>query len=100
MRRPISSTLVSVEDEFVRRAVRVLWITLLGAAIADAMRNDRRHGEVFGFVPYDFRMPTVRRAREHTWNPRSSRILAPTTFGVGWTVNLGRVARLAHLIRT
>ena len=88
-----------MEDEGIKRAVRVLWVTLLGAAIADAVRNDRRHGEVFGFLPYEFRMPTVARAREHTWNPGSSRILTPTNFGVGWTVNLGRVTRLAHLIR-
>jgi hypothetical protein len=80
-----------------RRAVRVLWVTLLGAAIADAIRNDRSHGELFGFIPYDFRMPTLERARVRTWNPGLPRVLTPATFGVGWTVNLGRVARLAHL---
>jgi hypothetical protein len=87
-----------MEDERIKGAIRVLWVTLLGAAIADAVRNERRHGEVFGFVPYDFRMPTVDRTRAHTWSPGSTRILTPTTFGVGWTVNLGRVARLAHLV--
>jgi hypothetical protein len=86
-----------MEDRGVKRAVRVVWVALLSAAVADAVRNHRRHGELFGFVPYDFRMPTLDRARAHTWNPGSARILAPTTFGVGWTVNLGRVARLTHL---
>jgi Family of unknown function (DUF5808) len=92
------STLATVEDDRIKRVVRVLWLTVAGAAIADAVRNDRRHGEPLGFVPYDFRMPTVERARARTWNPGSARILTPTTFGVGWTINLGRVARLTHLV--
>jgi uncharacterized membrane protein len=32
------------------------------------------------------------------WNPEASRVLTPITFGVGWTLNLGRLARLAHLV--
>jgi hypothetical protein len=86
-----------MDDDRLKRAFRRLWLVLIGAAIADAWRNDRDHGEVFGFVPYDFRVPTLERARMHTWNPRSARILTPTTFGVGWSVNLGRLARLAGL---
>lgn len=87
-----------MEDEGIKLAVRALWITLLGVAIADAVRNDRRHGEVFGFVPYEFRVPTIARARAHVWSPASRRILTPTTFGLGWSVNLGRLARLTHLL--
>jgi hypothetical protein len=86
-----------VEDDRLKRFVRVLWVGLLGAAIVDAVRNQRKHGEVLGFVPYDFRVPDVERARLRTWNPESTRILTPTTFGVGWTLNLGRLARLVHL---
>jgi hypothetical protein len=86
-----------MEDERIKHVVRALWVTLLGVAIADAMRHDRRHGELFGFVPYDFRVPTVARTRAHSWSPDSPRILTPTTFGLGWSVNLGRVARLTHL---
>jgi hypothetical protein len=86
-----------VEDERLKRVFRLLWLTVLGAAIADALRNDRADGELLGFIPYDFRPPTIERARARTWNPDSRRILTPTTFGVGWSLNLGRVARLAHL---
>ena len=78
--------------------MRLLWVALVGAAIADGVRRNRRHGELFGFVPYDFRMPTVERARAQTWSPGSSRVLAATSFGVGWSLNLGRVARLARLV--
>jgi uncharacterized membrane protein len=87
-----------VEDEPVRRVVRVLWLALVGAAVRDALRTGRSHGELFGFVPYDFRLPTVGRARDRMWNPDASRVLSPITFGVGWTLNLGRLARLAHLV--
>jgi Family of unknown function (DUF5808) len=87
-----------VEDERFKRLVRVLWVALVGAAVADAFRNKRDHGELFGFLPYDFRVPTAERARRQTWDPDSTRILTPTTFGVGWSVNLGRIARLAHIV--
>ncbi len=87
-----------MEDKRVKQAMRGLWIVLVGAAIMDALRNDRDHGELFGFVPYDFRIPTADRAKRHAWNPSSKRILTPTTFGVGWGLNLGRLARLAHLV--
>ncbi|TML71766.1 MAG: hypothetical protein E6G13_06585 [Actinobacteria bacterium] len=80
-----------------KRFVRTLWVAIAGAAVVDAIRHHRTHGELVGFIPYDFRMPTLERAKKRTWNPRSSRILTPTTFGVGWSVNLGRLARLAHL---
>jgi hypothetical protein len=80
-----------------RRIARFLWFVALGAAAADAIQRRRDHGEVFGFVPYDFRVPSLERARAHTWDPGSRRVLTPTTFGVGWSVNIGRLARLARL---
>lgn len=51
------------------------------------------HGSV-GPVPYDFRLPTPARVKERLWNPDEDRILMPQVFGVGWSVNLGRVARM------
>jgi Family of unknown function (DUF5808) len=86
-----------MNDGPARRRVRAVWVAIAGAAVADAVRHRRKHGEVFGFIPYDFRLPTVERAKQRTWNPRSTRILTPTTFGIGWSVNLGRIARLVHL---
>lgn len=87
-----------MEEDRVRDAVRTLWVAVAAAAVVDAFARRRKHGELFGFVPYDFRIPTVQRARSSMWNPRSSRILTPTTFGVGWGVNLGRLARLAGIV--
>jgi hypothetical protein len=86
-----------VEEDGAKRMLRRIWLLVVTAAVVDAVRHRRRHGKAFGFVPYDFRMPTLERARSRTWNPGSSRLLTPPTFGVGWTLNLGRLARLAHL---
>jgi hypothetical protein len=51
------------------------------------------HGKIFGLVPYDFRPPSLARARETFWNARDPRFLVPTFFGVGWTVNLRSAPR-------
>jgi hypothetical protein len=87
-----------VDEDRIRRAVGRLWVVVLAAAVIDAVRKDRDHGELFGIVPYDFRIPDIERAKRQTWSPESSRILTPRTFGVGWGVNLGRLARLAGIV--
>src|SRR5262245_57858941 len=56
------------------------------------------HGIVAGVFPYDLRKPTVARARSTWWNPEEHRVFVPKVFGVGWTVNVGRVARVAGLV--
>jgi hypothetical protein len=48
------------------------------------------NGKVASLVPYDFRMPTVARAKERWWNPTAP-VIGPRIFGVGWTLNAGRV---------
>jgi Family of unknown function (DUF5808) len=48
-------------------------------------------GRVWRFVPYDFRLPTWARVRETLWAPDNPHIVIPRVFGVGWTVNVGRV---------
>jgi Family of unknown function (DUF5808) len=52
--------------------------------------------QVGGVVPYDLRRPTVRRLASRVWSPDDPRLLMPHGFGVGWTVNVGRVARLVR----
>jgi hypothetical protein len=71
---------------------------LTAAALVQEIRKpaDQRTwtGSVAGIVPYDFRIPTVGRVRERMWSPDDERIVMPGVFGVGWTVNLGRVVRV------
>ncbi len=84
-----------------RRASSLLRLATLGLTAAAIMQELRKpaperqwHGRVARFVPYDFRFPTPERIRSAWWNPDSEQILMPQVFGVGWTVNLGRVFRL------
>jgi Family of unknown function (DUF5808) len=78
----------------------IVTIVSVGAAALAVVRELKKpssqrewNGRV-GFIPYDFRIPTPSRIRERYWNPNDDRILVPQLFGVGWTINLGRVVRL------
>ncbi len=53
----------------------------------------RSHGKIFGLVPYDFRPPSLERARRTFWNAQDSGFLVPTFFGVSWTTNLKSAPR-------
>lgn len=70
-----------------------------GAAILKDIRESTGqrflYGEVAGFIPYDFRFPSIRRIRRRVWDP-SGPLLTPQVFGVGWTVNLGAVVARAQ----
>ena len=84
-----------------RRIVELVGIGLLIAAVADQLRRPPGErtweGTVAGFVPYDFRVPTLERAKARWWNPDDRRLFVPQVFGVGWTMNF---ARLAHIARS
>ncbi len=83
-----------------RKLIKWTGIVLACVAIVEQLQRpaDERtwEGTVVGFVPYDFRMPTVERARSRWWNPDESRLFVPQVFGVGWTINF---ARLVALVR-
>ncbi|MGH2788433.1 MAG: DUF5808 domain-containing protein [Actinomycetota bacterium] len=84
------------------RVFKLVWWGLAAAAIAQELRKpaeDREwHGTVAGFVPYDYRFPTMERARDRLWNPDGP-LLGPQVFGVGWSVNFGRVVELVREAR-
>jgi Family of unknown function (DUF5808) len=92
---------VSVSSRQPRRRTRsrrlglAVGATLLGGALVTELRKPTEertwHGRVAGRVPYDLRPPTLARVRDRLWNPADHRVLVPTVFGVGWTINLGRV---------
>ncbi len=83
-----------------RRFVKLVAFGLVVAAVIDQLRRDPEErtweGSVAGIVPYDFRMPTLERARSRWWNTDDDRLFVPQVFGVGWTINLARLARLAR----
>ena len=78
--------------------LRWVWMALAAAAIYKEMKlppEERTwHGEVAGFVPYDFRVPTMDRMRDRLWNPEGP-LVGPHVFGVGWAVNFGRAWHMA-----
>ncbi|WP_418275362.1 DUF5808 domain-containing protein [Isoptericola jiangsuensis] len=78
-----------------RTAMKVVSLALVAAAVATELRKDPDertwHGTVAGFVPYELRFPTLERVKERLWAPENPTIIGPRVWGVGWTVNLGRV---------
>ena len=84
--------------------IRMAAIALVAAAIAQELRKPPEErtwqGKVAGFVPYDFRMPTIERLREAYWNPANPRVFTERVFGVGWGVNFptlyGRLKEIYH----
>ena len=87
-------------DRF-RRIVKLLAFAVFVAAIVEQLRLPAEErtweGRVGGLVPYDFRLPTLDRARSRWWNPEDDRVFVPTVFGVGWTINFARFARFLGL---
>lgn len=83
-----------------RRLVVLAAVGLTVGAVVQELRKPEGErtwtGRVAGFVPYDFRWPvTGERVIAEWWDPENEAILTPRAFGVGWGVNLARVAQLA-----
>jgi Family of unknown function (DUF5808) len=83
-----------------RKIVKLAGAALVVAAVAQELRKPSSertwHGRVAGFVPYDFRPPTLERFREAWWDPDNPQIFTDRVFGVGWAINLGRLAKLTR----
>jgi len=83
-----------------RKVAKILGAALVAAAVAQELRKPASertwHGRLAGFVPYDFRPPTLERFKDAWWNPDDPRIFTDRVFGVGWAVNVGRVVRLTQ----
>jgi hypothetical protein len=66
-------------------------ISALGRALSKRAAERTWQGKVWQVVPYDFRVPTLARVRERVWAPDRPSLFSPQVFGVGWTLNVGRV---------
>jgi len=77
--------------------VRLASIALLATAVVRELRTPAPertwHGRI-GIIPYDLRPPTPSRVRAALWRPDEPSIIVPQPFGVGWSLNLGRLWRL------
>jgi hypothetical protein len=83
-----------------QKLIRLIGLALAVAAVVKELRmpaEEREwNGRVAGFVPYDFRVPTIARFKERMWDPESAHVIGPRVFGVGWTVNAGRLVELVR----
>ena len=80
---------------------RLAWVaslTLVESALLQELRKppEQRswHGRIAGLIPYDLRPPRVERITRAWWNPEDERVFTSQAFGIGWSVNLGRLAGL------
>ncbi|GCE77055.1 DUF5808 domain-containing protein [Cellulomonas biazotea] len=80
--------------------VRLVTLALAVTAVVKELRTPAEerewNGVVVGFVPYDFRMPTVERFKERMWDPEGAHLIGPRVFGVGWTLNVGKVVAMVR----
>ena len=83
-----------------RRLITLVTVALTIAAVVKELRTPEAertwHGKVASVVPYELRVPTLERAKDRLWNPDAERIVGPRVFGVGWTVNLGKVVAMVR----
>ena len=74
------------------RTVRTLaWVALIAAIYQELKKPPAErtwHGKVAGFIPYDFRVPTLERVKTAYWDPDSDTLFSEKVIGVGWAVNI------------
>ena len=76
--------------EWLFRLIQAAAITITIAAVCQELEKPKEerhwHGKL-GFIPYDFRLPSIERLKETYWNPNDSRVFTPEVFGIGWAIN-------------
>jgi len=79
-----------MSKEWFVRLIQATVITITLAAVCQELEKPKEerqwHGKV-GLIPYDFRLPTIRRFKESYWNPDDSRIFTSEVFGIRWAIN-------------
>jgi len=92
-----------MENKWIIRAIQAAVITLTLAAICQELEKPKEerkwHGKIAGFIPYDFRMPTIEKFKEAYWNAYEKRILTPEVFGIGWAINFYTLLENLGIIR-
>lgn len=76
--------------EWFIRLAQTAAITVAVAAICQELEKPSEerqwHGKV-GFVPYDFRLPTLEKIKGAYWNASEDRVFTKRAFGIGWAIN-------------
>ena len=92
-----------METKWFTRMIQATAISLVLVAVCQEIEKPKEkrtwHGTIAGFIPYDFRMPTLEKFKEAYWNPYESRIFSPEVFGVGWAINFYALLERLSLFR-
>lgn len=87
--------------EWLFRLIQATVITITIAAVCQELEKPKEerhwHGKL-GFIPYDFRLPTIERLKETYWNPADGRIFTSEVFGIGWAINFYTLLEKLRLI--
>jgi hypothetical protein len=70
----------------------VVMAALAGPPLALRALGRPLAGSLLG-IPYDFRLPTIDRAKRALWDPSSDRLLLPHLYGWGYSPNLHALGR-------
>lgn len=77
--------------------IKWIGLGLVAAAVGQELMKppeERQwHGRIAGFIPYDFRFPTLERVREAYWKPENPNVFTERVLGVGWGINIPVLAR-------
>ena len=90
-----------MHKEWLVRFVQMAVITVALAAVCQELEKPAEerswHGKV-GFIPYDFRLPTIERIREGYWNEDSPHVFSPEVIGLGWAINFHAILEKMSLV--
>ena len=90
-----------MHKEWLVRFVQMAVITVALAAVCQELEKpaeERTWRGKVGFIPYDFRMPTIERIREGYWNEDSPHIFSPEVIGLGWSINFHAILEKMRLV--
>jgi len=88
-------------NEWIGRLIQAAAITITIAAVCQELEKPEEerhwHGKL-GFIPYDFRLPTIERLRESYWNTDSSQVFTTEAWGIGWAINFRALLEKMRII--
>jgi hypothetical protein len=83
------------------RIMEMAVITVALAAVCQELEKPQEErtwcGKV-GFIPYDFRFPTIERIREGYWNEDSPNVFSTEVIGLGWAINFHAILEKMRLV--
>jgi len=87
--------------EWIVNFIEAAAITVTLAIVCQELEKPREerhwHGKL-GFIPYDFRLPTLERFKEAYWNPENTDIFTPEAWGIGWAINFHALLEKLRLV--